>query len=186
MTAIKKHRAIRIADNPEKVILPEVRELARALNHLGISVPEFSKKYALSQSGIYSWFNGKSQPKQNSLATIRKFFAEIGFEMQPAVTAEDAPDYYAGRLMHSDEELNSQSLVTMLKDIQLALRIQTEQYEFIKRHTSRLDEKLSYLAADVKAIHEYLALHHSEGSDNSREALMQLFRRLSANYYSGS
>lgn len=186
MTRIKIFREIKIADQPEKEILPVVRELARALNQLKMDVPTFSKTEKISQSKVYSWFAGKTQPKRHSILSILAFFEKIGFEMKPtpAVQEEDT-NYYAGKLLHSDEALNSQSMSTAIKDIQLALRIQSEQYEFIKQHTSRLNEQLSYIAADVKAIHEFLAMHYANEEGVPKGGLMQLFRKLSAEYYSG-
>ncbi|NML22037.1 hypothetical protein HHL16_14215 [Pseudoflavitalea sp. G-6-1-2] len=186
MTRIKIFREIKIADQPEKEILPEVRELARALNQQEMGVPAFCKSEKISQSKVYSWFAGKTQPKRHSILSIHAFFEKIGFEMNssPAVQENDT-HYYVGKLLHSDNHLDSQSMSTIIKDMQLALRIQSEQNEFIKQHTSRLTEQLNYITADVKAIHEYLAMHHAKEDGSSKDVLLQLFRKLSANYYSG-
>lgn len=192
MTSVKFHKDIRLPVCPPKEISHIVQVLAQVLNQREMNVRSFALVEELSPSKVYNWFSGKAQPKKDSIDAIMRFFKRIHFKYKPDIpitdeaVVQDMPAIYrVGKKIHSNKALDSQDMNVVIKDIHVALRIHTEQMEFIKYHLLRMSDKVNFNTADVKAIQDFLAERHADGDAKKTEALRMLFRKLASHHVTG-
>ncbi|MGN6418259.1 MAG: helix-turn-helix domain-containing protein [Pseudobacter sp.] len=150
MTSVKFHKDIRLPLCPPNDIPHIVQMLAQVLNQREMNVRKFAIAEGLSPSKVYNWFSGKAQPKKDSIEAIMRFFKKIHFKYKPEIpitdegVVQDMPAIYkVNKKLHSPQALDSQDMKIVIKDIHLALRIQTEQLEFIRHHLLRLSDKVN-------------------------------------------
>lgn len=192
MTPIKFHKDIRLPVCPPKEIPHIVQMLAQVLNQREMNVRTFAIAEGLSPSKVYNWFSGKAQPKKDSVEAIMRFFKRIHFKYKPELpitdtaVVQDMPAMYGvNKRLHSNQALDSQDMKVVIKDIHLALRIHSEQLEFIKYHLLRMSDKVNFNTADVKAIQDYMAERHADGEAKKADALRMLFRKYASRHITG-
>lgn len=192
MTSVKFHKDIRLPVCPPRDIPHIVQVLAQVLNQREMNVRSFAIAESLSPSKVYNWFSGKAQPKKDSIDAIMRFFKRIHFKYKPDIpitdegVVQDMPAIYrVEKKLRSSEALDSQDIKVMIRDIQMALRVHTEQMEFIRYHLVRLSDKVNFNVADVKAMQDYLAERHAEGDEKKGETLRMLFRQFASRHNTG-
>lgn len=197
----KVHREIRLPAFPPKKIPHIVRELVKALNKQKTDVRSFAASEKLSPSKVYNWIAGKAQPKRGSEEAIRHYFKKIKYRYTPQpdelpastkktkakgkLVEDHSANYYLGKLLATDKALYSKSLSVIMKDIQMSLRVHSEQVEFLKNQLHMIGGKVKATSADLVAIQEYLADRHSGGDAGKRVELLNRMSHRSENLYPG-
>ncbi|MBO9632031.1 MAG: hypothetical protein J7578_02860 [Chitinophagaceae bacterium] len=197
----KVHREIRLPALPPKKIPHIVKELVKALNKQKTDVRSFAASEKLSPSKVYNWIAGKAQPKRGSEEAILRYFKKIKYRYmpmpelappskkktkakgRPKLMEDHSPNYYLGKLLATDKALYSKSLSVIMKDIQISLRVHSEQVEFLKNQLHMIGGKVKATSADLVAIQEYLAERHSGGDASKRVELLNKMLHRSEDLY---
>jgi hypothetical protein len=202
----KTNGVIKLPAFPPKKIPHIVRELVKALNQQKTDIRGFAASEKISFSKVYNWVAGKAQPKNKSIEQILRYFRKIKYRYEPLadplpakpkarngskagpkprVVEDHSANYYLGKLLATDKALYSKSLSVIMKDIQMALRIHSEQVEFIKNELHMIGGIVKVTSADLKAIQDYLAERHSGGDPGLRQELWKKMKHGSQDYYPG-
>lgn len=194
----KKFEEIKLPDFPPKSIPQIIRELVRALNKHKTDVRSFAASEKMNQAKVYNWIAGKARPKRSSQEAIHRYFKKIRFryvdipdEPIPAkakkgkVVEDHSANYYLGKLLATDKALYSKSLSVIMKDIQISMRIHSEQVEFLKNQLHMILGKVKSVSADLVAIQEFLADRHSGGDGSKKVELSNQMKHRSEDLYPG-
>ena len=194
----KKHRLIKLPEFPRQMIPHIIVELVNALNRQGTDISAFAASEKLNRSKVYNWIRGHARPQRDSKEAIFRYFKKIKYKYvdlpeetfpvkakKSKVVEDHSANYYLGKLLATDKALYSKSLSVIMKDIQISLRIHSEQVEYLKSQLHLIMGKVKTSSADLQALQEYLADRHSGGDAGKRKELSNRMRHRSEDLYPG-
>lgn len=156
MSVKKKHREIKLPAFPPRKIPHIVKELVKALNKQRTDVRSFAAAEKISFSKVYNWIAGKAEPKRDSTEAILRYFKKIRYDF-----THKPPGKLTERKTENKQPVTSKaqydrSVPGMMKEIQTALKTQSEQVAMLQTQLQQVAEKVDTASAEMKTLRNQL------------------------------